>query len=188
MRTTWIILLFTVATGAALYLIFNRRSGNSLADAGGHTPDSIQHRTWLLVASDPTSLYYHDSAWFTADSTPLTRIPLDSALPITHNRQSPTTYILDYDHRYFYDVELPASPAGKPGSIQFHIRPVNDTLQVTGSLYTGNTLDIRFNGPMLNMYRSFMVTYNSKLPPDTSGVDSTEKSALAGASKTITVL
>lgn len=189
MRTTWIILLLMVAAGGLIYLLVGRQPAatQAIATSFGRTPDSIRNRTRLFTATDPAKLYYRDSTWTTTDSMPLQQLPPDSARQLPGS-SGPVTYILDYDHRFFYDIELPPATGSKPLSIHFDILPVKDTLQVEGSVYMDNISQFRFSGPMMKMYPAFLITYTNKLPPDSSATDSTEKSAFAGASKIITVL
>ncbi len=186
MRTTWLILLLMVLAGAVMYYLATREKPPAPYDTISirNTPDSIRKNTRLMVAFQPVEVVYKDSTW-TTDSVPLKQIILDSSHNAFDKHYSSVTFFLDYDHRYFYDLEIPKPDPELPYNINFEIRRVNDTLQVSGTIDNKKAALIRFNGPMMKMYKAFMLTYNNRLPADST---QPADSSTTRATKTITVI
>ena len=186
MRTTWIILLLMILAGGVMYFLANRNK--TIAPYNtitlGNTPDSIKQKTTLLVAYNPVEIFYRDSSW-TNDSIPLKQVTLDSSRINFDKHYSTVTFYLDYAHQYFYDLEVPKVDPGTPLAISFQINPSPEGFQVAGVIDNKKTDQLRFSGPMMKMYKGFVLTYNDKLPADsTISVDSTK----TRANKTITVI
>ncbi len=194
MRTTWLILLVMVLAGVAMYYFATRKrpvvpyDTISLHD----TPDSIGKKLRVFVAYNPTEITYRDSAWFQQDSIPLKEVPIDSTLRIFNKHYTSATFYLDYNHAWFYDIEV-----NKPGQdvsyqISFAISQLRDTLRVNGIINDPLKDQLRLSGPMMKMYQSFILTYNDKLPPvidSTQVVDSTPgEPPVKRPTRTITVV
>src|SRR5215831_17010539 len=188
MRTTWLILLLMIVIGAGMYYFSIRKKTPSAMDAVAiiNTLDSIHNKTRLFEAFNPTEVHFKDSSWFQNDSTPLNQLSLDSTRNSFDKHYRDATFFLTYDNRYFYDLEVTKPNQDISYDISFQITPVNDTLWVKGTIDDKHNDLIRFEGPMMKMYRSFLLTYNYKLPPPT---DSSEVAPSGQRpAKTITVL
>lgn len=176
MRTTWLILLIMVLAGGAMYYFATRPKVAAPYDtiALHDTPDSIRSKLRIFAAYDPTDITYRDSAWFQQDSIPLKEIALDSIATSFDKNYKSVTFYLDYDHAWFYDVEV-----NKPGQdvsyqISFAVNQLKDSLHVNAIINDPLHDQLRLTGPMMKMYSSFLLTYSKKLPPVT---DSTENSS-----------
>jgi hypothetical protein len=188
MRTTWLILLLMVLAGAGMYYFATRKKPLAPYDTITihDTPDSIKNRIKLFAAFNPTEITYRDSAWYRQDSIPLEQVPLDSAVSVFDKKYKSVTFYLDYDHAWFYDVEVNKPSEDISYIIKFAINKLKDTLQAAGTIDDQQHDQLRFNGPMMKMYQSFILTYNNKLPPVQ---DSTQEAPTGPQpAKTITVL
>lgn len=188
MRTTWIILLLMLVAGSVMYYFATRKKPPAAFDTIviHNTPDSIRNNTRLFVAFNPAEVYYRDSAWSTGDSIALKQVILDSSLNTFDKNYHTVTFFIDYNHQFFYDLEIPKPDPELPYAISFGIRPVNDTLQVTGTIDNKRNGLLRFSGPMLKMYKAFVLTYNNKIPADST--QTPDSSHAIKPSKTITVI
>ncbi|MBO9632721.1 MAG: hypothetical protein J7578_06350 [Chitinophagaceae bacterium] len=186
MRTTWLILVLMLLIGGIMYFLAQKPQRTTVHNtiAFGNTPDSIRQRTILYVAYDPAQVYFRDSAWSTADSTPLKIIPPDSALSAFNGHGSATFYI-DYNHQYFYDIEISKPATGQPFGLTLDLQPdpANNTVQLSGVVDSQNG-KLDFSGPMMKMFNAFVLSYNTKIPDSLRSADS----SLAKAEKLITVI
>lgn len=186
MRTTWIILVLTLLAGAIMYFLAQKPNKTTVHNtiSFGNTPDSIRNNTTLYVAYDPAQVYFRDSGWVTADSSPLKVIPADSALSAFNGHGSATFY-LDYGHRYFYDIEISKPATGQPFGITLDLAPDpdNNTFNVNGVVDSQNG-KLDFSGPMMKMYKAFVVSYNARIPDSLKSADS----AMLKAEKVITII
>jgi len=188
MRTTWLILLAMVLAGIAMYYLANRKKPLPPFDSINivNTPDSIRQKLRLFVAYDPAEVSFRDSAWFEHDSIPLKEIPLRNTPNSFDKNYKEATFYLDYDHRYFYDIEVKKPEDGAAYELSFAVNSQQDTFHVQGIINDPMRDQLRLNGPMMQMYQSFILTYNGKMPPST---DSTGEAPPAStASRTITVV
>lgn len=170
MRTTWLILLLTLAVGAGMYYFATRPKPLAPNDTitFEHTPDSIRNKLRLFVAYMPAQITYNDSTWMVHDSIPLREISLDSA-SISFDKNYPSaTFFLDYNHEWFYDVEVNKPDQTIPYEIKFAVAPVSNGLQINSIINNPRGNQLRVNGPMIKMYKTFLLTYNGRMPVDSS--------------------
>lgn len=192
MRTTWLILAVMILAGAGMYYVATRKKPIAPHDTIllQDTPDSIRSKIRLYVAYNPTEITYRDSVWYERDSIALKQLSLDSAANAFDKNYQSATFYLDYDHTWFYDIEVNKPKQDLAYTIRFSVNKVNDTLQASGIIDDLQHEQLRLSGPMMKMYKAFLLTYNNKLPP---AVDSTADSAggtppAPPAAKTITVI
>lgn len=186
MRTTWIILLLMLLAGGIMYYFAKKEKPLAAYDTIAliNTPDSIKQKTRLFVAYDPKKIRFHDSAWTMNDSLPLQSINLDSASTSFNKNYPSVTFYLVYNNQFFYDVEVPKRNPTIPYNIRFQIQGTNGNWLAKGSVDSVDTNLYQFQGPMMKMYRSFVVNYNDKLPVDSAQLADTG----TRANKTIVVL
>jgi hypothetical protein len=190
MRTTTVILILTIAVGAGMYLLLFQKPESNKYDTISvvNTPDSVIQKLKVFVADQPIELIYRDSAWFLPDSTPLKRV-LDGTLTDTMSFSLPQkTLIVSYDDRFFYDMDIVKSDSSDPNKIELRLQPRGDTMVVSGKIDKSEKGVINFASPMANMYRSFMITYTTRMPDSLrlANIDST--SPQSKATKIITVI
>lgn len=201
MRTTWLILLIMVLAGAAMYYVATRPKVAAPFDtiALHNTPDSIRSKLRIFAAYDPTDITYRDSAWFQQDSIPLKEIALDTIAASFDKNYKSVTFYLDYDHTWFYDVEVNKPNQDVSYQISFAVNKLKDSLRVNGIINDPLHDQLRLSGPMMKMYHSFILTYSNKLPPspdsaqnmirkDSSRQDIREGKPVTPPSRIITVL
>jgi hypothetical protein len=169
MRTTWLILLIMVLAGGAMYYMATRPKVAAPYDtiALHDTPDSIRSKLRVFAAYDPTDITYRDSAWFQQDSIPLKEIALDTIATSFDKNYKSVTFYLDYDHAWFYDVEVNKPAQDVSYQISFAVNKLKDSLRVSGIINDPLHDQLRLSGPMMKMYSSFILTYSNKLPPST---------------------
>lgn len=192
MRTTWLILVVMVLAGAGMYYFATQKKPLAPHDtiALHNTPDSIRNKLKLFAAYNPTEVTYRDSGWYQQDSIPLQELSLDSANITFDKNYKSVTFYLDYDHAWFYDVEV-NKVQETPYKINFSVNSVGDTLQASGIIDDQQHEQLRLSGPMMKMYKAFVLTYNHKLPPapaDSTRDSSLEEPPATRATKTITVI
>lgn len=198
MRTTWLILLIMVLAGAGMYYFATRKKPLAPYDtiALHDTPDSIRNKLRIFAAYNPTEITYRDSMWYQQDSIPLKQISLDSAINTFDKNYKSVTFYLDYDHAWFYDVEVNKPKPDLAYIIRFAIHKANDTLEASGIIDDQQHDQLRLSGPMMKMYQAFLLTYNNKLPPvtdstairDSTGDTSRQQLTATPPAKTITVI
>jgi hypothetical protein len=186
MRTTWIILVSMLLVGGIMYYLATKPQKTTVHNtiSFGDTPDSIRQKTTLYIAYSPEQVYFRDSGWTNADSSPLKILPPDSALS-AFNGHGSATFFIDYDHQYFYDIEISKPATGQPFGITLHLEPDpgNNTLLVNGVVDSQNG-KLDFSGPMMKMYNAFVLSYNARIPDSLKSADS----SLAKAEKLITII
>lgn len=185
MRTTWIILVLMLLVGGIMFFIAQKNDHPVIDNiiSFGDTPDSVKKKTQIYAAYDPIQLYYHDSVWFTQDSVPLKTIHPDSALNAFNQQHGSTTFLIDYNHQYFYDIEISRPATGQPFGMHLQLKPEADEILITGAINSQNG-KFDFSGPMMRMYRKFSLAYNAKLPDSLKSPDST----LMKAEKVISII
>lgn len=182
MRTTWLILITMLLVGAGMYYFATRSKASAAYDhiAIQDTPDSISVKTSLFASASQPELHFSDSSWFHQDSTPLKQILLDSSSVRFDKHYSVNTFLIDYDHAWFYDFAVNKPDVNKAYSITFAIGKSGDTLMVHGTIDDQEGHLLRFSGPMIKMYRSFVLSYNNGQTTDSTQVaDSTNKTDAA---------
>jgi hypothetical protein len=189
MRTTWIILLLTIAAAAGMYFYFSRKTEPAKYDtiAFKNTPDSILQKVKVYTADRPMEVFYHDSSWTLADSTPLTRIMNNRTSDSIGKHYEEKTLFVTYDDKYFYDMDLRKADSNAAYSINLQLVSLSDTMMVYGSIDQKNAGVINFRNPMANLYRSFVITYNDRIP-DSLKTDTSGSAPQTKATKIITVL
>lgn len=189
MRTTWLILLAMVLAGTAMYYLANRKKPLAPFDSINivNTPDSIRQKLRLFVAYDPAEVSFRDSAWFEHDSIPLKEIPLRNSPNSFDKNYKEATFYLDYDHRYFYDIEVKKPEDGAAYELSFAVNNQQDTFHLQGIINDPVRDQLRLSGPMMQMYQAFILTYNAKMPPTTDSTGG-EAPPASTASRTITVV
>jgi hypothetical protein len=194
MRLTWIILGVMLIAGAAMYYVSTIKRGPGIYDsiAIEHTADSLTKRIKIYLANDPAEVYYLDSVWLQQDSTPLKKVLESSKLSFINRRYSSVTLFLVYNDHFFYDLEVDKPDTTASYEISFNVRSQHDTLYVKGAVDNRDGDVLGFEGPMIPLYKQFVLTYNNKLPPpppDSTATDgdSTQPAGLL-PNKTITIL
>ena len=175
MRTTWLILLIMVLAGGAMYYVATRPKVAAPYDtiALHDTPDSIRSKLRVFAAYDPTDITYRDSDWYQQDSIPLKEIALDTISASFGKNYKSVTFYLDYDHTWFYDVEVNKANPEVSYQISFAVNQLKDSLQASAIINDPLHDQLRLSGPMMKMYSAFLLTYSKKLPP---AADSTQSS------------
>lgn len=186
MRTTWIIIIAMILAGGIMYFLATRPKTSLPYDTItlGNTPDSIKAKTQLWVAYDPVEVSFKDSTW-RMDTIPLKQVTLDSTRITFDKHYRTVTFYLDYNHQYFYDLEIPKANPESALAISFNIIPSPEGYQVAGIIDDKKAGQLQFNGPMMKMYKGFVMTYNNKLPADSARIADTSSTK---ATKTITVV
>lgn len=189
MRTTWIILLLTVAAAAGLYFYFTQKKDPAAYDtiAFKNTPDSVLRKVKVYTADHPIEVFYADSAWMLADSTPLVRIMQNGTSDSITKSYKEKTLFVTYDNKFFYDLELRKADSNAAYDINLQLVPATDSMMLFGSIDQRGTGIINFRNPMANMFRSFVITYNDR-KPDSLRLDTTAGAPQTKATKIITVL
>jgi hypothetical protein len=189
MKTTWIILLVTIAAAAGMYFYFTREAGKAPADIIRlvNTPDSVLQKIKVYTADRPVEVFYRDSAWTLADSTPLQRIMNHGYTDSISKAYKEKTLYVTYDDKLFYDMDLVKTDSNEAYKILLQFVPVADSVYVYGSIDKQSAGVINFRNPMVSMYKSFVVTYTHRLP-DSLRTDDDTAAAQNKVSKLITVV
>ncbi|HEU4607811.1 MAG TPA: hypothetical protein VFS31_06850 [Chitinophagaceae bacterium] len=169
MRSTWIILVFMLLAGVAMYFISKRQPVNGPYDSISLSDTSSLSRanTRVFLAYEPVEINYTDSIGWQQDSTALKKL-LDGSNTLNFfnkHYQSAGLYIT-YNNQYFFDLEINKTDTARAYDISFRIAPRKDSFFIEGKIDTHLDSVVRFSGPMLPLYREFSVIYNHKLPPD----------------------
>ncbi|RYY18715.1 MAG: hypothetical protein EOO04_23425 [Chitinophagaceae bacterium] len=189
MRTTWIILLLTIAAAAGMYYYFSRETAPVAYDliAFKNTPDSILQKVKVYTAERPMEVFYRDSTWTLADSTPLKRIMNNGNTDSIEKKYAEKTLFVTYDDKFFYDMDLRKIDSSVAYVINLQLVPLSDTMMVYGSIDQKNAGVINFRNPMANLFKSFVITYNDRIP-DSLKTDTSAGAPQTKATKIITVL
>jgi hypothetical protein len=189
MRTTWIILFLTIAAAAGMYFYFSRKAEPAAYDTISfkNTPDSILQKVKVYTADRPVEVFYHDSSWTLSDSTPLIRIMNNRTTDSISKNYVEKTLFVTYDNRFFYDMDLRKVDSNAAYNINLQLVPVSDSMMVYGSIDQKNAGLINFRNPMANLFKSFVITYNDRIP-DSLKIDTSQGTSQTRATKTITVL
>ena len=197
MRTTWIILSIMVVIGLGMFYLSTIKTPPGVYDsiAIDNTSDSVTKKIKIYAANNPAEVYYLDSIWLQADSTPLKKILDGNKLNFINKRYQSITLFLTYDDKVFYDLEIDKPDTTQAYEISFTVQPMQDTFFVQGTVDKHKGDLLRFRGPMIPLYKQFILSYNNKLPPpepDTSETDSpaepAEEPPGPPPNKTITVI
>jgi hypothetical protein len=114
-----------------------------------------------------------------------------SKLNFMNKQYASVALILTYDNSYFYDLEIDKPDPNEAFEISFAMKPEGDSVVVTGSVDKKEGDMLEFSGPMIKMYKQFILTYNNRMPPapaDSMVEDSTALARAPMPNKTITVL
>jgi hypothetical protein len=152
---------------------------------------AISRKVRVYAATEPTEIYYLDSTWLKPDSTPLKMVVDRNNLNFMSKQYASVALILTYDNNWFYDLEIDKSDPNMAYEISFKMQPVGDTVYVNGIVDRKEGDVISFSGPMIKMYRQFILTYNNRMPPKAPDSTATDTTAIVKAplpNKTITVL
>jgi hypothetical protein len=182
-------LLLTVAAAAGLYFYFTQKNAPGAYDTivFKNTPDSVLQKVKVYTADTPMEVFYHDSAWSLADSTPLVRIMQSGTSDSITKSYKEKTLFVTYDDRFFYDLELRKADSNAAFDISLQLVPATDSMLLFGSIDQKGAGVINFRNPMANMFRSFVITYNDRIP-DSLKVDTAAGGPRTKATKIITVL
>lgn len=153
---------------------------------------SISHKVRVYAATEPTEIYFLDSAWLKPDSTPLKMVVDRNRLNFMNKQYASVALILTYNNTWFYDLEIDKPDPNQAYAISFKMEPVGDTVYVNGTIDKKEGDVVEFKAPMIKMYKQFILTYNNRMPPpppdSTATADSTAIARTRQPNKTITVL
>lgn len=149
---------------------------------------AIINRVRVYAATQPTELYYLDKTWLQPDSTPLKMVLKSSRLNFMPKQYQSLALIVTYADSCFYDLEIDKEDPEQSYDISFALLPERDTLFIKGEVQTGDGI-VQFSGPMMKMYKGFILTYNNRMPQQHDSLEAgTPSIAQGGANKTITVI
>lgn len=190
MRTPWLILAGTLVAGIVMYLISRYQSPPGQYDSLNleNKDTAIINRVRVYAATQPTELYYLDKTWLQPDSTPLKMVLKSSRLNFMPKQYQSLALIVTYADSCFYDLEIDKEDPEQSYDISFTLLPERDTLFIKGEVQTGDGI-VQFSGPMMKMYKGFILTYNNRMPQQHDSLEAgTPSIAQGGANKTITVI
>ena len=193
MRTPLLILGIMLVAGAVMYFISKYQAPPGEYDMLKleNKDTAISGRVRVYAVNEPTEIYYLDSTWLKPDSTPLKIVVDRNNLNFMSKQYASVALILTYDNTWFYDLEIDKPDPNQAFEISFKMQPVGDTMYVQGTVDKKEGDMMSFNGPMVKMYRQFILTYNNRMPPsaiDSTAADSTAIVKAPQPNKTITVL
>jgi hypothetical protein len=182
-----------VVVGAVMYFVSKYQSPPGEYDMLSleNRDTAISHKVRVFAATEPTEIYYLDSAWLKPDSTPLKMVVDRNNLNFMTKQYAAVALILTYNNEWFYDLEIDKPDPSQAYDISFKIKTSGDTVYVDGSIDRKEGDVLTFSGPMIKMYRKFILTYNNRMPPAPVDSTATDSTAIAKAplpNKTITVL
>lgn len=193
MRTPILILSIMLIAGTVMYFISRYQ-----APPGEYDTISIENKdadiyskVKVFAVTEPTEIYFADSNWMKPDSTPLKVVADGSKVNFMNKQYASVALILTYDNSYFYDLEIDKPDPNEAFEISFAMKPEGDSVVVTGSVDKKEGDMVAFSGPMIKMYKQFILTYNNRMPPapaDSTAGDSTVLARAPMPNKTITVL
>lgn len=196
MRTPLIIIAIMLVAGAVMYFISRYQAPQGEYDmlTIENKDTSISRKVRVYAATEPTEIYYVDSAWMKADSTPLKLVVDRNHLNFMGKQYGSVALVLTYNNDWFFDLQYDKPDPNLAYEISFKMEPVGDTVYVKGEIDNNDGEVIAFGGPMIKMYKQFILTYNNKMPPPPpDSTDNADGDTLAIAqapkpNKTITVL
>jgi hypothetical protein len=198
MRTPLLILGIMLIAGAVMYFISRYQSPPGEYDMLSieNKDTAISRKVRVYAANEPTEIYYLDSTWLKPDSTPLKLVVDRNHLNFMNKQYASMALILTYNNDWFYDLEIDKSDPNMAYEISFKMKPVGDTVFVEGTIDRKDGDLVEFNGPMIKMFKQFILTYNKRMPQqpadstakDTTTTDSTAIARVPLPNKTITVL
>ena len=193
MRTPLIILGIMLVIGLAMYFISEYQRPPAEYDmlTIENKDTSISRKVRVFAATEPTEIYFLDSTWLKPDSTPLRMVVDRNNLNFMSKQYASVALILTYNNEWFYDLEIDKPDPNEAYEISFQLHPAGDTVFVNGTIDKKEGDLVTFQGPMIKMYREFILTYNSRMPPpppDSTTADSTAIVKAPLPNKTITVL
>jgi hypothetical protein len=194
MRTPLLILGIMLIAGAVMYFISRYQAPPGEYDMLSieNKDTSISRRVRVYAATEPTEIYYLDSTWLKPDSTPLKMVVDRNNLNFMSKQYASVALILTYNNSYFYDLEIDKPDPNLAYEISFKMEPVGDTIYVDGTIDRKEGDVVNFRGPMIKIYKTFILTYNNRMPPQpvdsTATTDSTAIVKAPQPNKTITVL
>ncbi|RZK80012.1 MAG: hypothetical protein EOO85_02045 [Pedobacter sp.] len=188
MRNTWIILILTAVVAAGIYYYFTKKVEYAPYDVItiSNTADSIKQKIRVFEADDPLEVYYRDSTWSVADSTKLKQILTNGSSDSVDRGYREKTFFLTYNDEVYYDMELRKPDTAVAFGIDLEFVKENDTMFVQGKLQQGKK-NISFRNPMMRLYKSFVISYNDRLP-DSVRNDSAREYSRTQATKIVTVI
>jgi hypothetical protein len=190
MRTPWLILAVTLVAGVVMYLISRYQSPPGQYDSLNleNKDTAVINKVRVYAATQPTEIYYLDSTWLQPDSTPLKMVLKNSRLNFMPKQYQSLALIITYSDSCFYDLEIDKQDPEQSYDFHFTLQPARDTLFIKGEVQTDEGI-VQFSGPMMKMYKGFILTYNNRMPPQPDSLNEGASSiAEAGANKTITVI
>ena len=189
MRTTWIILLIAIAAGVGMYFYFSGKGEPAAYDTitFSNTPDSILQKIKVFTADRPVEVFYRDSTWSLPDSTPLQKILNNRTTDSINKSYKEKTLVLTYDDRLYYDMDIIKPDSNASYEMDFQLIPAADSMIVQGKITQSSAGVLNFRNPMSNLYRSFVITYNQRLP-DSLQTDIDSTAPVNKTTKTITVI
>jgi hypothetical protein len=193
MRTPLLILGIMVIAGVAMYFISRYQSPPGEYDMLNieNKDTSISRKVRVYAATEPTEIYHLDSAWLKADSTPLKLVADRSNLNFMNKQYASVALIITYNDSLFYDLEIDKPDPNMAYDINFRMNKIGDSVEINGSVDKKEGDVMTFKGPMIKMYKQFILTYNNRMPtppPDSTATDSTAIAKAPQPNKTITVL
>jgi hypothetical protein len=179
--------------GAAMYFISRYQSPPAEYDMLSlqNKDTAISRKVRVYAVTEPTEIYYIDSTWLKPDSTPLKIVVDRNNLNFMSKQYASLALILTFNNEWFYDLEIDKSDPNQAYEISFNMQNKGDTVFVDGTVDRKEGDVISFSGPMIKMYRQFILTYNNRMPQMPADSTATDSAAIVKSpqpNKTITVL
>ena len=192
MRTPLLILGIMLIAGTVMYFISRYQAPPGEYDTVNieNKEADIYSKVKVYAVTEPTEIYFVDSNWLRPDSTPLKVVVDGSKLNFMNKQYASLALILTYNNSYFYDLEIDKPNPNEAFEISFAMKPEGDSVVVTGSVDKKEGDVLEFSGPMIKMYKQYILTYNNRMPPapgDSTAEDSTALARAPMPNKTITV-
>ena len=193
MRTPILILGIMLVAGTVMYFISRYQAPPGEYDTLSiENKDPNTYRNIRVYAiTEPTEIHYVDSTWLKPDSTPLKVVVEGNKLNFMNKQYASVALIFTYNDNYFYDLEIDKANPNEAYEISFEMEPKGDTVYVSGTVDKKEGDLVEFSGPMIKMYKQFILTYNNRMPAapaDSTVEDSTALARAPMPNKTITVL
>jgi hypothetical protein len=182
-----------VIAGAVMYFVSRYQAPPAEYDMLSleNRDTSISRKVRVYAANEPTEIYYLDSNWLKSDSTPLKMVVDRNNMNFMSKQYASVALILTYNNSWFYDLEIEKPDPNEAYEISFKMEPAGDTVYVKGTIDKKEGDLVEFSGPMIKMYKRFILTYNNRMPQapvDSTAIDSTAIAKGPKPNKTITVL